>query len=374
MTKARILVVEDELNLLEGIKTVLEIDGFEVTTAENGKHALQVLHDASSGGADMLPELIVSDIMMPHMDGIDLLRAVRAEQRWINIPFIFLTARGEKIDVQRGKQLGVDDYLVKPFDPQELLVAVESRINRHRDLERVHSTQMGDIKRNILMILNHEFRTPLTFVVAYADMLSEHENSQLSDEDLLTFLKGVNTGAVRLRRLIENFITLVEFEMGEAERSYALRRTGITDLARLIEAAKASVYNEEILNPLEIDVPVDLPTFDADPVYLQFAIVQLLDNAIKFSAPGQPVRVEARAENGTIHISVLDRGRGIPEAERQHIWESFYQINREEFEDQGSGSGLTIVKKIVQLHAGSVVCESVAGEGSVFTISLSINL
>lgn len=368
MAKARILVVEDELNLLEGIKTVLEIDGFEVTTAENGKQALAALHDAARSGTGALPELIVSDIMMPHMDGIDLLRAVRTEQQWINIPFIFLTARGEKVDVQRGKQLGVDDYLVKPFDPQELLVAVESRINRHRALESAHSSQMSDIKRNILMILNHEFRTPLTFVVAYADMLNDHENVHLSDEDLLTFLKGVNTGAVRLRRLIENFITLVEFEMGEAERSYVLRRTSITDLPRLIEAAKISVYTDETLNPLEIDVPPDFPRFDADPVYLQFAIAQLIDNAVKFSEPDKPVRVEAANEGDSISIRVIDYGRGIPEYERVHIWESFYQVNREEFEDQGSGSGLTIVKEIVDLHRGSVSCESVQGEGSTFTM------
>jgi len=199
-------------------------------------------------------------------------------------------------------------------------------------------------------------------------MLNDHENVHLSDEDLLTFLKGVNTGAVRLRRLIENFITLVEFEMGEAERSYVLRRTSITDLPRLIEAAKISVYTDETLNPLEIDVPADFPRFDADPVYLQFAIAQLIDNAVKFSEPDKPVRVEAANEGDSISIRVIDYGRGIPEYERVHIWESFYQVNREEFEDQGSGSGLTIVKEIVDLHRGSVSCESVQGEGSTFTM------
>ncbi len=370
--KARILVVEDDINLLEGIKSVLEIDGFNVITAENGRQALAELHKASKEGPGTLPELIVSDIMMPQMDGIDLLRAVRKEERWINIPFIFLTARGEKIDVQRGKQLGVDDYLVKPFDPQELLIAVESRINRHRALNQSYSARMGDIKRNILMILNHEFRTPLTFVVAYADMLSDHEHARLSDAELLTFLKGVNTGAVRLRRLIENFITLVEFEMGEAERSYAMRRTSITDLGRLIEAAKIAAYNEETANPLEIEVAEGLPKFNADPVYLQLAIVQLIDNAVKFSAPDQPVRVKADANDGEIQIQVIDSGRGIPTAEREAIWDSFYQVNREEFEDQGSGSGLAIVKLIVNLHGGGVICESVQGEGSTFTIILPI--
>ncbi|MEO8394793.1 MAG: response regulator, partial [Chloroflexota bacterium] len=186
--KARILIVEDDLNLLEGIQTVLELDDYSVISVENGKQALAVLRESS-----VLPDLIVSDIMMPQMDGIQLLREVRKVPLWIKIPFIFLTARSEKSDIQRGKQLGVDDYLVKPFDADDLLIAVESRLNRHKGINALFDEAMSSMKRNILTILNHEFRTPLTFVVAYADMLNDQTQS-LSDEELLAFLRGVNTG------------------------------------------------------------------------------------------------------------------------------------------------------------------------------------
>src|SRR5262245_22614694 len=103
MSKARILIVEDDANLLDGIRTILELDHYTVLTADNGLHALQVLRTQPA-----LPELIVSDIMMPQMDGIELLQQVRKESRWVAIPFIFLTAKGEKSDIQRGKRLGVD--------------------------------------------------------------------------------------------------------------------------------------------------------------------------------------------------------------------------------------------------------------------------
>ncbi|MDL1902785.1 response regulator, partial [Anaerolineae bacterium CFX9] len=232
MVKANILVVEDEINLLEGIRTVLELDGYTVHTADNGETALQVLRQSAH-----LPDLIVSDIMMPHMDGIQLLKEVRKETAWVGVPFIFLTARSEKTDVQRGKQLGVDDYLIKPFEADDLLIAVESRLNRHRALTQAHQDQMSDLKRRILTILNHEFRTPLTFVVAYADLLNEQTGQNISNEDMLTFLRGINTGAVRLRRLIENFILLVEFETGDARAAYDLRAMTIHNIHVVLQKA-----------------------------------------------------------------------------------------------------------------------------------------
>jgi two-component system, sensor histidine kinase and response regulator len=365
--KARVLIVEDDLNLLEGIQTVLELDAYSVISVENGQQALNVLRESS-----VLPDLIVSDIMMPHMDGIQLLREVRKIPLWIKIPFIFLTARSEKIDIQRGKQLGVDDYLVKPFDADDLLIAVESRLNRHKVLNDLFDDAMSSMKRNILTILNHEFRTPLTFVVAYADMLND-ETQSLSDEELLMFLKGVNTGALRLRRLIENFIQLVEMETGDAQRSYDLRKAPITSVSELFEASRLEVYNiTHFEQPFTLEVEPDLPTFSGDSLYLKMALSQLFDNAVKFSEPHQPISAGARLDGGDLLLWVRDEGRGIDPTEQEHIWDMFYQINRENFEDQGTGSGLAIVHNIVGLHGGHAEVESRPQEGSTFTLHIPL--
>src|SRR4029453_13978974 len=156
MEKAKVLVVEDDIHLLEGIRDILELDGYTVLTAENGTHGLDVLQGQSSP-----PDLIVSDIMMPKMDGIQFLKEVRKESRWLDIPFIFLTAKGEKSDYQKGMRLGVDDYVVKPYVPGDLLIKIESRLERLRTVRTAHSEVMAGLKRQILTILNHEFRTPL---------------------------------------------------------------------------------------------------------------------------------------------------------------------------------------------------------------------
>ncbi|MDZ4767160.1 MAG: response regulator, partial [Chloroflexota bacterium] len=267
--KSRVLVVEDDTHLLEGIRTVLELDGYAVETAENGKQALDLLHSDHP-----LPELIVSDIMMPLMSGIELLSEVRKQREWVKIPFIFLTARSERSDVQRGKQLGVDDYLIKPFDAPDLLIAVEARIKRQKAINEVASGEMIDLKQRILAILNHEFRTPLTFIVAYADMLNNAQSYSLTNQEILSFLKGVNSGAVRLRRLVENFIQLVEVESGDAGRNYEMRRAPIDRLQTVLDEAAKDSFLDGVQHTLTVEIEPDLPVFIADAIYLKSALVQ----------------------------------------------------------------------------------------------------
>ncbi len=367
VSKGLILVVEDDVNLLEGVQSVLELEDYQVISVENGKEALQFLR-----ATQRPPDLIVSDIMMPHMDGNQLLREVRKEPAWIKIPFIFLTACSEKTDIQHGKLLGVDDYLTKPFNAEELVIAVESRLNRQRALNDLHRGAIQDLKRTILTILNHEFRTPLTFVVAYADMLNDQRRDGF-DDDTLLFLKGVSAGAVRLRRLIENFIHLVEVETGDAQRMYEVRRAPILDARELFDGALRAVANAmTIEHPISMDIDPALPMFVADSAYLQMALVQLVENAVKFSPADKPVTLGAYAANGEIHLWVRDGGRGIDLAQQENIWDTFYQIDREIYENQGTGSGLTIVQGIAEMHGGRASVQSQPGEGSIFTISFPI--
>jgi signal transduction histidine kinase len=367
--KAKILLVEDDVNLLEGVRNILELDHYEVLTAENGVEALEILRQEI-----IPPDLIVSDIMMPRMDGIRLLEEVRQEQRWISIPFIYLTARGEKVDIQRGKQLGVDDYVIKPYDPDDLLIAIKSRLDRHKKLNKYYTEAMAELKRSILTILNHEFRTPLTFVVAYADMLTSQEPTTLSTGELRDYLKGVSTGAERLRRLIENFILLVELETSDAYQTYEWRKAPISDLEMLLVSSSAEVVNREgVEHRCDVQVENEIPAFIGDEQYLSRALVQLLDNAIKFSPDNHQITMGAKAVKGEVHIWVRDYGRGIPVEERDKIMDSFYQINRPVNEDQGAGSGLAIVKGVMNLHDGRIDIASQVGAGSTFTLILPIH-
>lgn len=376
MRKAKLLIVEDDVNLLAALRDIFELDNYGVLTARDGKHALEVM----AKHEDDPPDLIVSDIMMPIMDGFEFLERVRQNQRWVTIPVIFLSARGDKSDIRQGKFLGVDEYVVKPFDTPDLVAAVEAKLKRHHAINSAQEGMVSNLKRNILTILNHEFRTPLTLVVAYADMLKEFDDGGMTREQLLEFLKGVNSGADRLRRLIENFILLVELETDDfAQRSYVWRHQRIKDPAVVIKNAIDNA-NSARKEPREFTVTIDpgLPQITGDVEFLSIALRELLDNAAKFSTSGTPIQIRARAvtsPNGeTFCISVHDQGRGIPEYELDNIWKSFYQINRDHHEDQGAGVGLPIARSIIELHDGRIEVVSQPDEGSVFTIILPVRL
>lgn len=369
MSKTTILVVEDDMHLMQGIRDILDINGYNVLTATNGLAGLDVLKTQIHP-----PDLIVSDIMMPHMNGYDFFQAVRAVDTWVKIPFIFLTAKGERDDIRLGKSMGAEDYVVKPFDADDLLIAVSAKLKRKEEIEQAWKGEVSDIKHNILTVLNHEMRTPLTYVVAYADML-QRDADELSVNDMRNFLRGINAGASRLRRMVENFILLVEIETGEARQTFEWRQQLFDNYAGLLSNVAKKFYDlaqEHEVN-IEIAMEDDLPPVYLDLDYLSAAVECLVDNAIKFSDdPDTTVTLQAYVENDHLCLAVNDQGRGIPPAELNHIFETFYQINREKYEDQGAGSGLAIVKGVVELHSGEVGIASTEGTGSTFVIRLPI--
>ncbi|HEX9203212.1 MAG TPA: response regulator, partial [Vicinamibacteria bacterium] len=161
-----ILVVDDEASVRELIVEILEAAGFRVSTASDGAEALDRMDAAA-------PDLVLSDINMPRMDGYAFYEGVRARPQWDGVPFVFLTGRAEPMEVLAGKELGADDYVVKPFTPEELLVAVRARLARRARLEALQERQVAEVKRAILSTLNHEFRTPITWLVGYAELLRD---------------------------------------------------------------------------------------------------------------------------------------------------------------------------------------------------------
>jgi len=368
MSKATILVVEDDHNLIQGIRDILELQEYRVITAGDGASGLNVMHDCEPP-----PDLIVSDIMMPEMNGYEFFEAVRNESRWTSIPFIFLTAKGEKSDVRAGKSMGADDYVIKPFDTDDLLIAIDAKLRRRKELEQVRDNEVSSVKKAILTILNHEFRTPLTYVVAYSDML-HRDADDLSFDEIKSFLNGVNSGADRLRRLVENFILLVELETGEARRNFDWRKYETNDINDiLVQATRQARFFADVKQVnLQLDLPAEpLPHMIIDQEYLKIAVARLIDNGIKFSAnPDSTVWITASADHQGACISVTDEGRGIPPEQLDLIFDTFYQIDRERYEDQGAGAGLPIVKGIAELHGGKVVVHSIVGQGSQFVIWL----
>lgn len=358
-----ILVVEDDVAMANGICDVLELAGYDLRVAHNGREALAAI-------GERVPDVIVSDIMMPEMDGYELFNEIRSNPDWLSIPFIFLTAKGQKSDIRLGKAMGAEDYLVKPFDWEDLLVAVKARLARAQALKQVSQMELSALKNRILNTLSHEFRTPLTYITGYTDLLQEQD---LAPEQLRRFLTRLQSGSARLSRLVEDFLFLVSLQVGEAHAAYMLQRDLFTDWQALVERVLAIHANKAASNRVTLSgsVAPDLPPLVVHSGYIQDAVSRLVDNAIKFTrnGPGE-VQVSISEKDGGVLIQVSDQGIGISEANLPTIFQMFHQIDRETYEQQGSGVGLAISKGVVDLHGGEISVVSQPSKGSTFSIWL----
>jgi two-component system sensor histidine kinase/response regulator len=360
-----ILVVEDDPHMLHGICETLALAGYQAQPASNGAEALALLEQGPF-------DLILSDIMMPNLDGYQLFERVRSNPAWTAVPFIFLTAKGQKTDIRLGKQLGADDYLIKPFEVEDLLVAVQSKLERSRALRQAVNVEFTQLKQTILNTLSHEFRTPLTYITGYTELLEEGD---FEIEEFKQLLGYIRKGSDRLKRLVEDFLFIVMLETGETRSAYLLERAVCRDLAAQLSALLNALESQAAARQVSLkrQVPDKLPTLVCHTKYVLDAVSRLVDNGIKFSKrEGGVVTVRAWADSRAVCISVSDAGVGIGSDQQDKLFERFSQINREQQEQQGTGLGLYIVKGIVTLHGGQVDVQSAPGVGSTFTISLPL--
>jgi signal transduction histidine kinase len=357
-----ILIVEDHKPLRTALRAVLEAEGYRVRAVANGSEALYNMEDQR-------PALIVSDVLMPEMNGYDFYRAVRARQEWVSIPFIFLTVKASHDDVLKGKALGADDYLIKPLDPEELLVTIEAQLGR---ADAVHAAAATEFEE-LVTVLGHELRTPLTYIRCYADLALESTSSR--GEDTEVYWSGIRQGADRLARLAEDVALLAQLGTDQALENLRAKMVVCHDLGEMLDIVvrQHEKLAEEHGIALRLEVSQDLPAVRLHAPFFVDALSRLLDNAIKFSGgEGKHVIVRGRRTGAGVEVAVVDEGVGIPAGEIGHLFERFHQIGREEMEQQGLGLGLAIAQRLIEVHDGEITVESMPGEGSTFAIRLPV--
>jgi signal transduction histidine kinase len=368
---ANILFVEDNDDLRENAALVLELEGYEVRVARDGREALDVLEQG------FVPHLIVSDIMMPRMDGYEFFAAVREQAKLKAVPFIFLTARGSRQDISMGRMLGADDYLVKPFDPEEFLIAIQNKLQRAAEIGAHAAENLNNARRLLVQLLSHELRTPLTYVTGGFALLAEELEAQPASsrtEDIRVSLDLIQSGTQRLNRLAEQMVLYSEIVSGV--------------VANQVRSASEPVpLHEVVLDALDLlhDLcrehgPEIAPSLaEAEPVVvwgvrglLITAISEVIRNAIQYSPKSGKVRLVVTREGDQGVLTVIDRGLGVQPEDQHRIWDVLFQSGRERTEQQGVGMGLPIAKGIVTAHDGDVILFSVPGEGTEVTFRLPL--
>jgi signal transduction histidine kinase len=366
---ATILFVEDNEDLRENAALVLGLEGYQVQLARDGREALDFLENG------LKPDLIVSDIMMPRMDGYQFFEEVRKKPQFKIVPFIFLTARSSRQDISAGRYLGVDDYLVKPFEPKDFLQAVHNKLQKIQDIRDEAARNLEFARQALIQLLSHELRTPLTYVMGGFALLAEELESEKTGnnrEDVSVSLGLIQSGTNRLNRLAEQMVLYSQLISGFVAQQ-------VREISEYLELDYLLSDAQSLLSDYARDRRINFRRFCPKGVsmgiygvkdLLVTALTEVLRNAIQYSHEAGKVDLSLDQDGEWVTLTVTDRGVGIAEENLETIWQVMIQSDRERTEQQGVGMGLPVAKGIINAHGGTIVLDSVLGEGTTVTIRL----
>lgn len=358
----KILLIEDEADLREEIADMLAFAGYLVYTASDGIEGLSLAKALD-------PALIVCDVMMPGLDGYDVLDMLRSGSEPNDVPFLFLTAKSAREDMRRGMNLGADDYLTKPFNMDELLEAVAARLERVELSTTTREDKVEAAKASFMRMVAHELRTPVTSMTVSTELLLD--DLQAEPEKLERMARIAHSGGKRLQLLVERMMMYLRYETGDltdedmSEFAYPLTVENAIDAA--LEKAQA-FYNEQQQVTQQLEQPKAM--IKASRQYIDYALAEVIANALKFSPPGEPVRIRQWVEDGFVHVSVSNTGTAIPYEAIQQAMEPFAQIDRDLLEQQGIGLGLPLANRVVKALGGSLAIMPAPRTGTDCVISL----
>ncbi|HEY6877607.1 MAG TPA: hybrid sensor histidine kinase/response regulator, partial [Polyangiales bacterium] len=404
---------EDEQQLPDEVPTVLVVDDNAdmrtlLVRTLRGRYRVAQARDGIEGlekAKKLRPDLILSDLMMPRMTGEELVIAVRELPELNAVPILLLTAKTDEHYRSRTLETGAQDYVLKPFASEELLARVQNLLTmkRTRDLlQREVEAQQGDVevltrqvvaqkrelssalesarearrhaeqasraKSDFLSLVSHELRTPLTSIQLQLERLRRGVTGVVSGEQVLAMEKIARSSA-RLLDLLEALLEFGRMESGRLEVS--LTSVELSGVAReAIEDMRPRAEQKGIALTLALgEGPFAVKT---DARLVRLIIVNLLDNAIKYTEEGSIEVSLAQGPKGGVRLRVSDTGPGIDPSQQQLIFEPFQQLESVRHKrGEGVGLGLALVKSIARALNADVALESELGQGCAFTITLS---
>jgi signal transduction histidine kinase len=365
-----VLFVDDEAEIRESIQALLEAGNVHVTTAEDGSDALQQMQRG------LRPDVIIADIEMPVMDGFAFYQAVRANDAWLPIPFIILTAHDDKANFRRAMLLGVDEVLIKPLDAERLLLTIYNRVKRTQELTRYAEAAqetLDFVRRDVARMFTHELKTPLVSLNMVTELLTRH-TGDLSSQEARDLIASLEAGNTRLNRLLRQMELLIQLDTGELPKliRIAARPGPLWDaLTAAVSRARSFSYRQRDI-PVHYDPGPENGQIVAEWNSLTHALAELLSNAMAFSPPDGVVKVRQWLENGRACLSISDSGPGIPESSQGDLFRRFHQVQREKHEQQGIGMGLYLSRYIVESMGGTLKLISEEGRGTTVTISFPL--
>lgn len=364
-----VLVIEDEQIVQEAIQDWLEAEGFQTLGALGGAAGIELAQTC-------LPDLILCDILMPDVDGYEVLTNLRQNLATATIPFIFLTVKGSKAEMRYGMELGADDYLAKPCTARELINAVTSRLRKQSRIQTRTQQQLETLRNSIAFSLPHEFRTPITGILTGVELLRVIADNP---HEVLEVANSLEECTERLYGLVKKFLCYAEIEIlvRDSERLKTLKLMAFCNPVEMLQ-----VSAEQIACKYQRESDLLLSLQEANVAFLEEHLKkmteELIDNAFKFSEAGTTVQIIGRLDQAaeqtiekttekTTHqinlgtnqyiLSIINQGSGLTPEQITAIG-AYIQFDRPHYEQQGVGLGLSIARRIAELYGGRLTISS----------------
>ena len=358
---SRVLIVDDSEDDIEMLRRFLADDTTEIRGVTDSSQAEHVF-------TEFEPDLVLLDLHMPQPDGLEILRRIRdARSRLGFLPVLVLTGDVGPIARNNALDLGADDFLTKPLDRKEVVLRVRNLLatrRLHVELARAYRH-----KSEFLTSMSHELRTQLSSVIGFSELLLSDTTDRFDEPRRRKFLTQINSSGRYLLDLTSDILDLAKIEAGHV--MLRLENVAIVEIAHSVM---------RVMEPLAAKKAIQLKAelaaagqIEADAGKLRQMLLNLVSNAVKFTPEGGYVTIGVQRLADTVEISVSDTGIGIAESELEHLFEEFRQVDSDIAQEQhGTGLGLALTKRFVELHGGRIRLASEVGKGSVFTLSLPL--
>jgi signal transduction histidine kinase len=372
-----ILVVDDNADMRDHVEALLSRE-FNVVTAANGKEALDKIRMER-------PALVLSDVMMPVMDGIQLVKAIKSDLENSSLPVILLTARAGEDSRIEGYEIGADDYLIKPFAAKELIARVKAQVliaRRHSEIEKelakkvMERTQQLE-KTNAELeafnyIASHDLQEPLRKIQTFIHLIGERKDDPVIVEK---YFARILATAKRMSQLIQS---VLDYARLSGDESVFVP----TDLNQVLDNVKSDL--ELVISEKQARIESEsLPMIQAIPLQMNQLFSNLISNSLKFSKEKPLIRITSSIVDGNepwkgmnpaqkfLLLKFKDNGIGFDQEYHDQMFKMFQRLhNKSDY--SGTGVGLSIVRKVVERHGGFVTARSLDGQGAVFTVCLPL--
>ncbi|MBP1630865.1 MAG: response regulator receiver sensor signal transduction histidine kinase [Bacteroidetes bacterium] len=362
----KILVVDDVQSNIILLKAILGKEGYQILEANNGYECIEKLKTDN-------PDIILLDIMMPEINGLETLEIIRNAEVYPDIPIIFLSALDDKKDVVKGFKSGANDYVTKPFNNNELVVRVNHQISliaAKREIEEKTISLLSTIKNRdrLYSVIAHDLRSPLSSIKMILNLLTTELEESKIDNELYSMLKEANRTSEELFLLLDNLLKWTKTQTGRL--NIIRQKIDIIGIINGLEDLYTMMTKSKGIKISLISDSNQIETF-SDTDLIKTILRNLIVNAIKFSYTGGEIKITVEVINNEIIIGIIDNGCGISEANKDKILSkensyTTFGTNNEE----GSGLGLNLCNEFVTKLGGRLWFESEEGVGTKFYFTI----